>query len=126
MYGLGLLIAPLIATATASHDPRRWSFYYLLPMGVGVVNIVLLLASFYSLPFFRITADPEAAVPVAAAAAAAHSAERPQTGKFRAAIDEMKETVRVKEVWLISLFFFFYLGAGLTISGMSITEYVID
>ena len=36
----------------------------------------------------------------------------------------MRETAAQKEVWLLSLFYFFYLGMGITLGGMAYGSYL--
>jgi fucose permease len=43
-YGLGALCAPLLATWFAPQ--RHWSFHYIVSSGLGVTNMIVLLAVF--------------------------------------------------------------------------------
>jgi MFS family permease len=53
MYGLGLLIASLIATAIASNRPEKWATYYAFLLGLGVLNVLLVLGAFFFYQFSR-------------------------------------------------------------------------
>lgn len=44
--------------------------------------------------------------------------EEEAQGSFRKAWMEMRETAAQKEVWLLSVFYFFYLGLAITLGGM--------
>lgn len=57
-WSAGTLVAPLMATAVASSAGvggeqlggwvgRRWALYYVVPLGVGVVNVGLVLVAFF-------------------------------------------------------------------------------
>jgi MFS family permease len=113
-YALGLLIAPLLANSIAQ-QPGRWALYYTVPLGIGVVNVALVLAAFFTRNDFRKLgrgAETEGAQ-------GHETVEAPTDGKtkLQRVAGEMKETLSVKPVWLISLFYFFYLGASFTIGG---------
>jgi hypothetical protein len=118
MYGLGLLVAPLVATAIASNRPRKWATYYTFPLGLGVLNMLLVLGAFFWPSGVSSTSasehDGESS---SGPRPAATQPEEPNKGKLSQALEVMAETLQVKVVWLIGLFFFFHLGAGITIGG---------
>lgn len=124
MYGLGLLVAPLIATAIASHAPERWAVYYSFPLGVGVLNVVLVLVAFFPIrdlmgnKFKRASVSRSGGAGEAAIGDISASQDRESLPRLAQVKEEMIETIKLKSVWLISLFFFFYLGASMTIGGM--------
>ncbi|KAK1143187.1 hypothetical protein N8T08_006885 [Aspergillus melleus] len=93
VYGGGTIIAPLIASTIASRTPE-WHHYYLVTMGLGVVNVVLLVGTFWK-GLFR----PNIA-----------SAKDTADGEFRA-------VVRSKAVWILNGFFFLYAGAEVASGG---------
>ena len=103
MYMAGCLVGPFAATGIASaYDPSQWNLFYTLPLGLGVINVCMTAYAFRSNFRFktrRATAE-----------------EAPQS-RNKGALKEMKETVRVPSVWLLSMFFFFYLGVAITASG---------
>lgn len=104
----GCLVGPLIATAVGSTTSQsQWCLFYIFPLGIGVVNAALIGVAFrdrfapYHLKKFR------------AVSSSAEVAE--STGK--AAWREIKVTLSIPGVWLLSLFFFFFLGATITAGG---------
>jgi hypothetical protein len=104
----------LLANSIAQ-QPGRWALYYTVPLGIGVVNVALVLAAFFTRNDFRNLSRR-----VETEGAQEHEAvEAPIDGKtkLQRVAGEMKETLSVKPVWLISLFYFFYLGASFTIGG---------
>ena len=127
IYGLGLLVAPLVATALASNVPGRWATYYAFPLGVGALNIGLVLVAFFPVRacmgktktrrsrVSNANRIEEASTRIGETA----ETEQPPRGRLVQAKAEMIETLQVKVVWLMSLFFFFYLGAAVTIGGTS-------
>src|ERR1700761_6993139 len=129
MYTLGLLIAPLVASSIAVNRPNKWAIYYAVPIGVGMLNIVLTTTAFFTLSdIWRIvsrrgnrrqaesTSQPSAIETATPEDERATRGIRTQ-GRLAQAKEEMKETLRVKSVWLLSLFFMLYLGASFTIGG---------
>lgn len=120
MYAAGCLVGPFVSTAVASSgQTSRWYLYYTFPLGLGVVNLVLTCVAFReTLGFVRKTA-------------AGHNhenADGDQTGEATSrnknATQLIKKTVSTPSVWLLSLFFFFYLGSVLTASGW-VVEYLV-
>jgi len=106
MYGLGLLVSPFIATgvATATH-PSKWTLFYIFPLGLSVVNFVLVLVSFKEsirkLPSTTETTTGE------------ETQQRIQGTRM-----EVNELLKLKSLWIFSLFFFFYLGVCFTSFGL--------
>ncbi|PYI06957.1 MFS transporter [Aspergillus sclerotiicarbonarius CBS 121057] len=112
MYMAGCLVGPLVATAVASADRQsQWNLFYLFPLGLGVVNLTLVLIA------FRDRMSIEASVPATQLSDSADS-------RRRRAVREIKDTLRVPAVWLTSLYFFFFLGAAITAGGW-IVEYLV-
>ena len=76
-------------------------------MGLGIVNITFVAVAFRDslriLP--RQTEESE---------------DVPRFGRNRAAIGNILETFKLPGVWLLSMFFFFYLGVGITAGGKSL------
>jgi fucose permease len=103
MYMAGCLVGPFVSTAVAaSNDPSRWNLFYTFPLGLCVINVIVTAYAFRdSLKLKKKTA-------------AEH--EMPQS-RNRGALKEMRDTVRIPSVWLLSLFYFFYLGAAITAGG---------
>lgn len=92
IYGVGALISPLAATAIASNTPY-WHYYYIVLLGGAVSNIALLAWTFRS----ELLNPPKVT---------------------RAAADkQLKQALSQKGVWILSLFFFLYVGAEVTAGG---------
>jgi fucose permease len=110
MYGAGLLVSPFVATPVASaHMPSKWYLFYYFPLAIGICNLVLVLVAFRD--SLRLAPpQPELATDAAPSR--------------RSAFADAKATLRLKSVWLLSLFYFFYLGAALTGSGW-VVEYLV-
>lgn len=93
VYGGGTIVAPLVASAIASRTPD-WHRYYLVTMGLGVVNVGLLAWTFRRGLF----------------APNVLGAKETAGGEFRA-------VVRNKAVWVLNGFFFLYAGAEVAAGG---------
>lgn len=108
MYMAGCLVGPLIATSVSSaNTPSMWNLFYIFPLGIGVVNLVFVSVSFR---------DRYALLKRATQGTDARNSVREPTRK--AAIKEIKATLSTPSVWLLSLFFFFFLGATITAGGI--------
>lgn len=111
MYALGTLVGPTVATAVASaEDPSRWYLFYTSLVAAGSINLLLVVIAFRD----SITLKSKLVVP---------EAENTIT-REPSAFGEMKAVVRLASVWLLSLYFFFFLGAVLTASGW-VVEYLV-
>lgn len=106
-YALGGFAGPLIASAIASNSNGNWAAFYYVPTGIGALNFMLCSYAF----------KDETNL----------SRNRHQTPGQRAsttALFELKATLKLKEVWLISVFFFLYLGAAITAGGW-VVEFLV-
>lgn len=114
MYMAGCLTGPFVATAVASAgEVSQWYLFYLFPLGLGVINLAWVLVAFRdSLALKRKPAAP------------AEGDGEGETSRNEGAFKLIKETLGSRSVWLISLFFFFFLGAALTASGW-VVEYLV-
>ncbi|KAL4977737.1 major facilitator superfamily domain-containing protein [Aspergillus desertorum] len=93
MYGMGTVLAPLVANSIAAHVPR-WQLYYLISLGLGATN-----AAF-------------------AAWAFRHGLFKPNSeGAKEAAGRELRETLAHRSLWFLTMFFFLYSGAEITLGG---------
>jgi Na+/melibiose symporter-like transporter len=92
VYGVGTIIAPLIANTIASRTPY-WHYYYLATFVMGVLNIVLLAWTFRRGLF------------------------KPNVPNNNANA-ELKATLTNKAVWIFNGFFFLYVGAEVASGGM--------
>ncbi|KAK9855277.1 uncharacterized protein MYU51_002661 [Penicillium brevicompactum] len=110
MYMAGCLVAPFIATGIASaNTDSDWCLFYLCPLGLGVVNLALVGSSFHD----------HMATP------ASLRSERRERPESKSILREMKDVFFATEVWLLSLFFFFFLGATITAGGWMV-EYLVE
>ncbi|EHK44471.1 hypothetical protein TRIATDRAFT_223880 [Trichoderma atroviride IMI 206040] len=120
MYAAGCLVGPFVSTAVASSgEVSRWYLYYTFPLGLGVFNLVLTCIAFRdTLGFVRktVTSDNHESPDVDQSTEA--------TSRNTNATQLIKQTVSTPSVWLLSLFFFFYLGSVLTASGW-VVEYLV-
>ncbi|OCL07199.1 MFS transporter [Glonium stellatum] len=107
-YGIGCVTGPLVATAMALSRPEKWVYFYWTLFGLGTINFALVTLAFRT--------DIE----VGKGSEEGAEAE----GRFRNAWSEMRATVKERAVWLLSLFFFFHLGVGVT-SGGFLVEYLV-
>ncbi|KAJ5816043.1 Major facilitator superfamily domain general substrate transporter [Penicillium robsamsonii] len=108
MYAGGCLVGPFVATGVASANiDSKWYLFYLFPLGVGVANLALVGVSFRD----------RMATPTIL------RGER--EGRTASALKEIKDTLSTPGVWLLSLFFFFFLGATITAGGWMV-EYLVN
>lgn len=108
-YGFGCLIGPLVATAIASSRPGRWQHFYYFLMGLGVLNLALVSWAFRKEVVLR---QP-----------AANEGSTARSGIDKA-VNDMRATVKLRTTWTLSLFYFFYLGAAITVGGW-LVEYLV-
>lgn len=93
VYGVGTIIAPVIANTIASRTPS-WHLYYLTTLAFGIVSIVLLAFTFRKGLF------------------------RPNVHNAKdTAGSELRATISNRTVWIISGFFFLYVGAEVASGG---------
>lgn len=121
MYMAGCLVGPFAGNGIASGSrdemgESRWYLFYAVPLALGVVNVVLVGVSFRDSMGFvketqRETGDD------------GHWREGESVKK--SAGEMIKNTLKEKSVWLLSLFFFFYLGTVVTASGW-VVEFLVE
>jgi len=138
MYMAGCLLGPLIATAVAASsqtETTRWYLFYTVPLGLGAANLTLALFAFWErlrlLPS-NSTADtsnldrPEGS---GGDSPPSHAPQEPENGDMasrnQGALKLIRDTMRTPSMWLLSLFYFFYLGASITAGGW-VVEYLVD
>ena len=103
MYMAGCLAGPFISTAVASSGSETtWQWFYTAPLGLGVINLVLVCVAFREWITIKRSIPSTATTP----------SSREQEAKR-----EMQKTLVTPNVWLISLYFFFFLGAVITAGG---------
>ncbi|CAK7212965.1 hypothetical protein SBRCBS47491_001642 [Sporothrix bragantina] len=106
MYAAGMFCGPFVSTAVASADTRWYLFYY-FPLGLGIFNVCLVAFAFRDMIALK-RPVPAAAVP----------------GSLSAR-EQVKTALKNKSVWLLSLFYFFFLGASVTASGWTVDYLVV-
>ncbi|KAJ5351503.1 hypothetical protein N7452_000477 [Penicillium brevicompactum] len=109
MYMAGCLVGPFVATGIASaNTDSMWYLFYAFPLGMGVVNLALLGVCFRDYM-----------------AAPAVLRDDREEASSKSAWKEIKDTLSTPGVWLVSLFFFFFLGATITAGGWMV-EYLVN
>lgn len=126
MYMAGCLVGPFVSTAVASAgEVSRWYLFYTFPLGLGVVNLVLTCVAFRdTLGLQRKSVASESQGRTLDQAAAAEPSNE-AVSRNKEATQLIKKTASTPSVWLLSLFFFFYLGSVLTAGGW-VVEYLVN
>lgn len=115
MYMAGCLVGPFVATGVASAG--RWELFFCFPLGLAVLNLVFVAFAFRNTLRLKPRKPAvEANIGVDSSLAASRN---------ESAMLLVKETLGDKNVWLLSLFYFFFLGATITASGW-VVEYLVD
>ncbi|KAI0269986.1 MFS general substrate transporter [Gloeopeniophorella convolvens] len=107
VYGLGAFAAPLLATHFAQLP--RWSFQYLVSIGIGLINTALLAA------VFRFKTQDECMAEIG------ETPEEQETNQG----NHYSQIFRRKTIHLIAMFILAYVGVEVTIGGW-IVSYTID
>lgn len=125
-YMGGCLVGPFAATAVAStNSPSQWNLFYIVPCGLGVVNLVLIIYTFRdSLQVKRKVSPPSSA-----------RAEQEEEGgnapfevaesRNQGAMKLIRSTLSKRSVWLLSMFYFFHIGSQITANGW-VVEYLVE
>lgn len=109
MYAAGCLVGPFVATAVASAQSRPgWHIFYTVPLGLGAINVILALIAFWD----RIAFDWHPSRQRDDCTTASESEPENQ-----GSLKQIETILRLRSVWILSLFFFFYLGASITAGG---------
>lgn len=121
MYMLGCLTGPFVATLVSSHT--HWYYTYAVEAGLGGLNLGFVSVAFGDDIFrhWKKRAVEERASEAGADATLSIDHDVPSNTRARnkQAIREIRQTLRLSSVWLISMFFFFFLGAAVTAGGMA-------
>ncbi|KAL4784717.1 major facilitator superfamily domain-containing protein [Aspergillus varians] len=91
VYGFGTILAPLVANPIAAHAPR-WQLYYLITLILGVTNVLFNAWTFRH----RLFMPNDASAKVT-------------PGR------ELRETLSHRSLWFLTMFFFLYAGAEITL-----------
>ncbi|KAL4949893.1 major facilitator superfamily domain-containing protein [Aspergillus filifer] len=111
MYMAGCLVGPFVATGVASSGlSSNWGLFYTAPLGLGIINLTLVYVAFCEWITLKKSEG---------------EAMQSSTSRNQEATAEMRKTMSTPGVWLISLFFFFFLGAVITAGGW-IVEYLVE
>ncbi|PKS08574.1 hypothetical protein jhhlp_004960 [Lomentospora prolificans] len=98
-YGLGAFITPIAATTLASRT-AYWNYYYLVLLGCCVANVTLQFFAFRKELF-----------------------KPPPPGTNAGA--QMRSALSKRAVWILSMFFFVYVGGEVTVGGW-VVEFLIS
>ncbi|KAI1108105.1 MFS general substrate transporter [Nemania sp. NC0429] len=110
-YALGTFVGPLIATAIANASntlaAAGWRRVYFVLIGISVLNVLGVMVAFRDTLYSRL-----------------HAKNEPRSQKRnRMAMATMVKLFKSKTLWLLSLFYFFELGASFTAGGW-VVEYL--
>lgn len=131
IYGVGAFAAPLVATQFA--QLRRWSFHFLVSLGIAVVNTVVLVLTVKNKSLENILRS------IGSPPAETHADEQPpniemssleNTNAAEAKTDatkpsSMNQILKNVTVQLMAIFILVYVGVEVTIGGWIVT-YLID
>ncbi|KAF7350828.1 MFS domain-containing protein [Mycena sanguinolenta] len=109
-YGAGALVAPFVSTQFAQLS--RWSFHYLISLGMATVNIILLAV------VFRGKTQQECLARIGQEAGDEEKGENNEQSHLR-------QIVSMKAVHLLAVFLLVYVGVEVTIGGW-IVSFMID
>jgi fucose permease len=114
MYALGCLISPFVATAIAAKVEGRWPLFYLYLVGIGILNVLAITITFRDTlrPHAKPTATEGTQTPVSAS-------------RSNKANRDIVNALKSPSVYLLSLFYFFMLGTGITAGGW-VVEYLVQ
>ncbi|KAF1972704.1 MFS general substrate transporter [Bimuria novae-zelandiae CBS 107.79] len=113
MYALGCLIAPFVATAMAARVGDRWHLFYLFLVGIGCINILAMLVTFRDSLKIRHHMYPS------------ETDQEGSNSRSKSASRDMVLTLKSPPIYLLSMFYFFMLGTGITAGGW-IVEYLVS
>jgi Na+/melibiose symporter-like transporter len=117
MYMAGCLVGPFVATGVASAgSTSRWYLFYTFPLSIGVLNVAFVVFAFWDTLKLKRKQEPTERTLEAVQSPASRNED---------AFALIEETFKNRNVWLLSIFFFFFLGATLTASGW-VVEYLVD
>lgn len=133
MYALALLVGPLLATAIASNATpgngggfvgggESWKRTYFVTVGLGVVNVAWVAIAFRDTLGIPRRNDAVSRGGVEEGVGRTVGEEQDKQTAL-SALRDMGTMLKVKDVWLISLFFFFALGAAQTAGGKWTSPY---
>jgi fucose permease len=109
MYMLGCLVSPFVATGVATANvTSKWYLFYTFPIGLNVINVTATAWAFRDTLRVKQAAHPQ-------------NVQAEQNGHNRSrnkdALSEIQATLRIRSVWILALYFFFFLGVAITAGG---------
>jgi fucose permease len=107
-YGAGALSAPLVATQFAQFPGRKWSFYYLISLGIAISNTALLAL------FFRFQKQDKCLEAIGV-----------PTQEHGDKSNAFLQILKHRNVHLMAFFILVYVGVEVTIGGWIVT-YIIE
>ncbi|OJT08121.1 Bypass of stop codon protein 6 [Trametes pubescens] len=110
LYGVGAMCAPLVSTQFARF--QRWSFVYLVHIGITLANAVLEVLA------FRFKSQEDCLQETG-------QAPPEKTKESEAGMNKYQQIFRLRAVHLMAFFIFTYVGVEVTIGGWIVT-YVIN
>lgn len=108
MYALGGLVGPLISTAIATAEEDReegWRMVYYVTLGTSALNLIAVALAFRDTLFLMKSQSVEA---------------QREERRNKEALEEVGQLLKLKNVWLMSAFYFFQSGAWSTSGGMNL------
>ncbi|KAL4257242.1 Major Facilitator Superfamily Transporter [Pleurotus pulmonarius] len=106
-YGLGAFVAPLVATQFAQLE--RWSFHYLVSLGIALSNLMALAL------IFRFKGQEECLMAMGQSVGEKDHQEH----------NTFQQILSQKTVHVLAFFAFFYMGIQVTVGGWIVT-FIID
>jgi fucose permease len=128
MYMAGCLVGPFAASPIASSRGSAslsspWYFFYTIPLGLGVLNVILCLFAFNDTLRWK----SKVMAPSIRHDETTTTSTEPTDDVLQtpSAMELIKKTFTQRSFWNLSLFYFFYLGASITASGW-VVEYLVN
>lgn len=113
-------MGPFVATAIASAGERStWYLFYTFPVGICLMNLGFVCYAFRdTLIIKRKSAQAEET-------SVANTESLAEVSRNKDALALIKVTLKTPSVWLLSLFYFFYIGSQITSNGW-VVEYLVE
>lgn len=132
----GCLVGPFVATAVAfatSKEPARrgtplppmstkWYLFYIFPAGLSVVSLILISVAFRDRLRIKKKSVGETSTNTEEGRG---EEERARASRNKNAVQLIKSALGRPSVWLLSMFYFFYLGSQVTMNGW-VVEYLVQ
>lgn len=119
ILGLGAFTAPLVATQFA--DRQRWSFHYLISLGIAILEVTALSAAlrfktqegknFFSFPYVLMTLNARVEL-------RAETGEEPGEQEDTSSGSKYKQMMGLPAVHLLTIWTVIYVGVEVTLGGM--------